>query len=134
MVIPLRYWMPVSNHFWTKFITLGIRFIPAPRRLYFFVSLTLLDIMVCMQIRTHINKIPSSAYPHISTHVVFRPSFRLLSFFPFKDRVPCYLGSHVVYLYRCQCCGALYVGQTRRHMHTIDWKATYFGIYWKETF
>ena len=26
--------------------------------------------------------------------------------------------SHVVYKYKCQCCGALYVGQTRRHMHT----------------
>ena len=26
--------------------------------------------------------------------------------------------SHVVYKYKCQCCGALYVGQTRRHIHT----------------
>ena len=26
--------------------------------------------------------------------------------------------SHVVYLYKCQCCGALYVCQTRRHIHT----------------
>ena len=24
----------------------------------------------------------------------------------------------MVYLYKCQCCGALYVGQTRRHIHT----------------
>ena len=23
-----------------------------------------------------------------------------------------------MYLYKCQCCGALYVGQTRRHIHT----------------
>ena len=46
------------------------------------------------------------------------PSFRLSNFFPFKDKIPCELRSHVVYLYKCQCCGALYVGQTRRHIHT----------------
>jgi hypothetical protein len=23
-----------------------------------------------------------------------------------------------VYLYKCKCCGALYVGQTRQHIHT----------------
>ena len=26
--------------------------------------------------------------------------------------------SRVVYIYTCQCCGALYLGQTRRHIHT----------------
>jgi hypothetical protein len=63
-------------------------------------------------------EILSSAYPHISLHVAFRPSFRLSNFFPFKDRIPCELRSHVVYLYKCQCCSALYVGQTRRHINT----------------
>ncbi len=43
---------------------------------------------------------------------------RLSDFFPFKDRIPFALRSHVVYKYKCQCCGALYVGQTRRHIHT----------------
>jgi hypothetical protein len=28
------------------------------------------------------------------------------------------LRSHVVYQFTCQCCSALYVGQTRRHIHT----------------
>ncbi len=61
-----------------------------------------------LQIRSQLQKFLSSAYPHISLRVVFRPSFRL----------PCELRSHVVYLYKCQCCGALYVGQTSRHIHT----------------
>ena len=26
--------------------------------------------------------------------------------------------SRIVYQYKCQCCGALYFGQTRRHFHT----------------
>ena len=42
------------------------------------------------------------------------------SFFPFKDKVPKYLRSSVVYLFKCRCCSnfASYVGQTTRHLHT----------------
>jgi hypothetical protein len=71
-----------------------------------------------LHIRSQLQKFLSSSYPLISLRVVFRPSFRLSNFFPFKDKIPCELRSHVVYLYKCQCCGALYVGQTRRHIYT----------------
>ena len=67
---------------------------------------------------TQLRKLLSSAYPHISIRFVFRPTCRLSDFFLFKDRIPFALRSHVVYKYKCQCCGALYVGQTRRHIHT----------------
>jgi hypothetical protein len=59
-----------------------------------------------LQIRSQLQKFLSSAYPHISL-------CRFSNLFPFKDKIPCELRSHVVYLYKCQCCGALYVGQTR---------------------
>ena len=71
-----------------------------------------------LQIRTQLHKLLSKAYPHISIRFVFRPTCRLSDFFPFKDRIPSAMRSHVVYKYKCQCCGALYVGQTRRHIHT----------------
>ena len=71
-----------------------------------------------LQIHTQLNKLLSKAYPHISIRFVFRPACRLSDFFPFKDRIPSAMRSHVVYKYKCQCCGALYVGQTRRHIHT----------------
>ena len=54
----------------------------------------------------------------MSIRIVFRPSCRLSTSFPFKDRIPIALRSHVVYKFMCQCCSALYVGQTRRHIHT----------------
>ena len=41
-----------------------------------------------------------------------------LTSFLFKDQIPFAMRSHVVYKYKCQCCGALYVGQIRRHIHT----------------
>jgi hypothetical protein len=49
---------------------------------------------------------------------VFRPSCRFSNVFPCKYRISIALRSHVVYQFTCQCCSALYVGQTRRHIHT----------------
>ena len=55
---------------------------------------------------------------HIFSYVCFRPSCRFSNVFPCKDRISIALRSHVVYQFTCQCCSALYVGQTRRHIHT----------------
>ena len=57
-------------------------------------------------------------YPHLNVRFVFRSSTRTSSFFPFKDKVPKFLISGVVYLLKCRCCSASYVGQTTRHLHT----------------
>jgi hypothetical protein len=72
-----------------------------------------------LQIRSQLSKVLTFAYPHISIRVVFRPSCCLSSFFPLKDKIPIALRSHVVYQFTCQCCSPLYVGQTRRHIHTL---------------
>ena len=59
-----------------------------------------------LQIRTQLHKLLSKAYPHISIRFFFRPTCRLSDFFLFKDRIPFAMRSHVVYKYKCQCCGA----------------------------
>ena len=69
------------------------------------------------QIRNQINKLFSSAYPHIQIRCIFRPMQRLSAIFRFKDRIPLSLRSRIVYKYKCQCCNALYVGETVRHFH-----------------
>ena len=71
-----------------------------------------------LQIRTQINRLCNAAFPHLDTRFVFRSSRRIASFFPFKDKVPKYLRSSVVYLFKCRCCSASYVGQTTRYLHT----------------
>ena len=109
MVILQHLLIVVSNHFLIKCITLEIKFILALKRLYIFVFLSLV-IMVC--------KFDHNFRNFFLLLIHKFPSFRLSNFFPFKDKIPCELRSHVVYLYKCQCCGALYVGQTRRHIHT----------------
>ena len=71
-----------------------------------------------LQIRTQITRLCSAAYPHLDIRFVFRSSTRISSFFPFKDRIPKFLRSGVVYLFKCRCCSASYMGQTTRHLHT----------------
>ena len=46
------------------------------------------------------------------------PPDESLLFFSFKDKVPKYPRPSVVYLFKCRCCFASYVGQTTRHLHT----------------
>ena len=60
----------------------------------------------------------SSAYPHIQVRCILRPVQRLSTFFRFKDRILLGLRSRVVYKFKCQCCDALYFGETIHHLHT----------------
>ena len=63
-------------------------------------------------------KLLTSAYLHINIRFIARPSPRLFHFFSFKDRIPLRLRSHVLYNFCCRRCGASYVGETCRHLHT----------------
>ena len=101
-----------------KYSRLNHLFILAQKRFFSFAFHTLVN-MVYKYAHNFTNYFHHvTQYPHISVRFVFRPTCRLSDFFPFKDRIPFSMRSHVVYKYKCQCCGALYVGQTRRHIHT----------------
>ena len=69
------------------------------------------------QICNQITRICNAAYPHLKIGFVFRSSTRISSFFPFKDKVPKLMRSVVVYLFKCRCCSASYVGQIRISEH-----------------
>ena len=71
-----------------------------------------------LQIRNQITRLCNAAYPHLNIRFVFRFSTRICSFFSFKDKVSKLMRSGVVYLFKCRCCSASYVGQTTRHLHT----------------
>ncbi len=68
-----------------------------------------------LQIHTQINRLCNAAYPRLNIRFIFRSPKRISSFFPFKDKVPTFLRSGVVYLLKCRCCSASYVGQAIRH-------------------
>ena len=72
----------------------------------------------CLQIQTQLLKLFSFAYPQINPSSVFHPVRCLPNFFSIKDHLPIGMRSHVVYLFKCQSCDALYVGETCRHIYT----------------
>ncbi len=117
MVIQPPLLITALGLFLTIYPHLNYLFIHAQKRLTFYFCLPYTG-QHGLQLRTQLRELLSSAFPHISIRFVFRPTCRLSDFFPLKDRIPFALRSHVVYKYKCQCCGALYVGQTRRHIHT----------------
>ena len=49
--------------------------------------------------------------------VVFKSPSRLRSVFSFKDKLPAYLMSGVIYQYSCSRCKSTYIGKTSRHTH-----------------
>ena len=56
--------------------------------------------------------------PGVKINFVYRASTRLRSLFSFKDRIPAYLRSGIIYKYTCNSCNAVYIGETFRHQHT----------------
>ena len=63
-------------------------------------------------------KIKSAVKQHLANcklTVVYRASTRLRSLFKFKDSIPSYLTSGIVYKYTCSRCNSTYVGESIRH-------------------
>ena len=53
--------------------------------------------------------------PTCEIKVIFKSPSRLCSVFTFKDKLPAYLTSGVVYKYTCGKCKSTYIGKTKRH-------------------
>ena len=53
--------------------------------------------------------------PAARIQFIYKTSVRLSSLFSFKDKIPSYLQSGVVYHYKCSKCKSAYIGETTRH-------------------
>ena len=76
-------------------------------------------------IRTQITKLCSSAFTRVSLRSIFQSGRQLSSFFSFKNRIPAFMRSRVVYKYTCQmsmlrslvfCPNAIRVRVSQKHM------------------
>ena len=54
-------------------------------------------------------------HPSIKVIFIYRAATRLRNLFTFKDRIPSYLSSGIVYKYTCSRCNSTYIGETIRH-------------------
>ena len=68
-----------------------------------------------LEIRTRLRILFSNKLPFYNLRIIFSSSCRLKTFFHFKDRIPKYLRSGLVYKFKCAGCIATYYGKTKRH-------------------
>ena len=48
-------------------------------------------------------------------NIVFKTQRRISHFLKFKDMIPSDYASHIIYHFKCPCCNAGYIGETRTH-------------------
>ena len=68
-----------------------------------------------LQIRTRINRIMKNKLPYCNIRFVFQTKCKISNFFTFKDKIPSFLRSGIVYKFQCGSCNATYYGKTKRH-------------------
>ena len=68
-----------------------------------------------LQIRTRINCVMKNKLPHCNFRIVFQSKCKLINFFVFKDKIPIFLLSGIIYKFKCGGCNATYYSTTKRH-------------------
>ena len=60
--------------------------------------------------RNRLNNCIRNQLPSCSLRIAFQSKTRLSSLFKFKESIPKYLRSHLIYKFSCSCCNATYYG------------------------
>ena len=68
-----------------------------------------------LQIHTRINRIMKNRLPYCNIRFVFQTKCNTSNFFTFKDKIPLFLLSGIVYKFQCGSCNATYYDKTKRH-------------------
>ena len=69
-----------------------------------------------LQIHTRINRIMKNKLPYCNIRFVFQTKCKISNFFTFKDKIPSFLRSGIVYKFQCGSCNATYYSKTKRHL------------------
>ena len=69
-----------------------------------------------INLKKRLTKLLREFYPQLNIRVIFSAKQTLQNFFKFKDTIPLYLQSSIVYKYTCNSCNAMYIGKTKRHL------------------
>ena len=67
------------------------------------------------QICTRINRIMKNRLLYCSVPFVFQTTCKISNFFTFKDKIPSFLSSGIVYKFQYGKCNATYYGKTKCH-------------------
>ena len=53
---------------------------------------------------------------------LFRSSNRIRNAFRFKDQIPKYINSKVIYKFKCNICNDVYISETKRHLRVREYE------------
>ena len=71
--------------------------------------------MSSLGLRTHLQKGINSNISFCKIKIIYKLSTRLANFFRFKDKIPLWLCSNIVYKFTCGRCNATYYSKTCHH-------------------
>ena len=69
-----------------------------------------------LNLRKRLYKSVSKSLPQCNIKVIFQSKNRFSSLFKFRDSVPLYLRSHLIYKFQCSNCNVFYWGKTVHHL------------------
>ena len=67
------------------------------------------------KIQHRIKNLFQKVLPFANIKIVFKTTRRVSHILRFKDRLSTDLCSHLIYHFKCPCCNAGYIGETRKH-------------------
>ena len=70
-----------------------------------------------LQVKKRLQQLFKDYMPYCKLKIVFKSNCRLSNMFVFKDRIPTYMKSAVIYKFTCSNCNVTYIGKTNRHFH-----------------
>ena len=81
----------------------------------------LLTVLPCLgtfhlNLRKRLYKSASKSSPQCNIKVISQSKNGLSSFFKFKDSIPSYLRSDLIYKFKCSNCNVIYYGETEIHL------------------
>ena len=79
-----------------------------------------------LHIRPRINRIMKNKLPYCNIQFAFQTKCNISNFFTFKDKIPLFLLSDIVYKFQCGSCNDTHYGKTRRHFEAR--MCGHFGI------
>ena len=70
---------------------------------------------ISLQSKKQLTEIFRTCQKNVKLNVVFRSSNRIRNAFRFKDQIPKYMNSKVIYKFKCNICNDVYIGENKRH-------------------
>ena len=71
---------------------------------------------ISLQSKKQLTEIFRTCKKNLTVNIIFNSSIGIRNVFRFKDIIPTFMNSKVVYKFKCNICNDVYLGETKRHL------------------